>query len=239
MVKEIKKVDVDDLRFEISNYFKNEEGEIDDKVNVHLVKIEEDYSHSKGVLNHFVRYHFIGYINYSLIKVFQKLANSSLLNKRIEEYEKDYKCFLELSLKNIHNVFQQWPDHRSEYPAGIPKFKLHLQSEWEGKSMLELREFLQQCRLNRSDIDQLMITKIEESCIIVTFAVLPHIAKRVIECLTSDDVASVLKSNGVSVDISPELDQYLPTQEPVKSYWDRDTGLVIMLKVRSYLTLTL
>ena len=109
---------------------------------------------------------------------------------------------------DVHNVFQQCPDLNPEYPAGIPKFKIHLQSEWDGKSMLELREFLELCHLNPDDIDQLMIAKIEQNCIIVTFAVLPHIAQRVVECLTAKDVVIILESNGVSVDISTELLQY-------------------------------
>ena len=174
---------------------------------MHLEKIR-DCEKSDDILTHFFQHDFIGYINYSLIKVFQQTVKSPLLAKWIEEYEKDYKCFLELSLMNVHNVFQQCPHLRLEYPVGLPKFKIHLKSEWDGKSMLELREFLELCHLNPDDIDQLMIAKIEQNCIIVTFAVLPHIAQRVVECLTAKDVAIILENNGVSVDISTELLQY-------------------------------
>ena len=206
VVEEIKQVDVEQLRFEITKYFK-QEGQINQVIEGHLSKIE-DYNSSNAVWNYFFRHDFIGYINYSLVKVFQQTVKSPLLAKRIEIYEKDYKSFLELSLMDVHNVFQQCPDLNPEYPAGIPKFKIHLQSEWDGKSMLELREFLERCRLNPDDIDQLIIARIEQNCIIVTFAVLPHIAQRVVECLTAKDVAIILESNGVSVDISKELLQY-------------------------------
>ena len=210
-MKEINQTDVHKLRFEITKYFKQEEGKISRAIEEHLSHIEH-YSSSNAVWNYFFRHDFIGYINYSLVKVFQEVVKSPLLTKPIEEYEKDYKCFLELSLKDVHTVFQRCPDLSIEYPAGIPKFKIHLQND---KSMLELREFLEQCRLNPGDIDQLIIARIEQNCIIVTFAVLPHIAQRVVECLTAKDVARILKSNGVSVVISPELLDYQTTDEPV------------------------
>ena len=207
LAKEIEQVTANKLRLELSVHFQNEDGVVSAEVEKQLAKIE-DYNLPNGVLNHFVRHNFIGYINYSLVKVFQQTVKSPLLAERIEKYEKDYKCFLELSLMDVHNVFQQCPDLNPEYPVGIPKFKIHLQSDWDGKSMLELREFLELCLLNPDDIDQLMIAKIEQNCIIVTFAVLPHIAQRVVECLTAKDVAIILESNGVSVDISTELLQY-------------------------------
>ena len=208
MVKEIDQVEACDVRIELIDHFKYEDGGISKKVNKHLEKIE-NYEKSSRILTHFFRHNFIGYINYSLIKVFQQTVKSPLLAKRIEEYEKDYKIFLELSLMDVHKVFQKCSHLRPEYPVGIPKFKIYLKSEWDGKSMLELREFLELlCRLNPDDIDQLMIAKIEHNCIIITFAVLPHIAQRVVECLTAKDVVIILESNGVSVDISTELLQY-------------------------------
>ena len=161
LVNEIKQADVDQLRLLISIYF-YQEGQINQVIEGHLSRIE-DYNSSIAVWNYFIRQYFIGYINYSLVKVFQQTVKSPLLTKLIEEYEKDYRIFLELSFMDVHNAFQQCPDLTVEYPVGIPKFKIHLQSEWDGKTILELREFLERCRLNRDDIDQLMIVSIEQS----------------------------------------------------------------------------
>ena len=185
------------MRYKISKYFRDEAWpeKINKVIEGHLSRIEK-YNSSNAIWNYFYRQHFIGYINYSLITVFQKIIQSPLLDQRIEEYEKDYKCFLELSLKDVHNVFQQVPDLNPVYPAGLPKFKIHLQSEWDGRSVLELQEFLQLCRIHP---EQLMIAKIEQNCIIITFAVLPHNVHSVVECLTDTEVTSILESHGVTV----------------------------------------
>ena len=212
LLKEIKLIDVCELRFKISKYFKNEEGKISKLIEGHLSKIEE-YEKPNAVLNYFVRHDFIGYINYSLIKVFQEVTKSRLLDKRIKEYEKDYQCFLELTLSDVHNIFQKCPDLRPEYPAGMPKFTITLQSEWDEESMLNLREFLQQC-FNPDCLDKWMIAKISKNCIIITFAVPPHIAQRMVQYLTNSDVLSALNGRGITVDrISPQLLGYLPESE--------------------------
>lgn len=227
MATEISRVNVDKLRLKISVYFHEEEEPINDEVEKHLTKIE-DCVKPNGVLNYFCRHNFIGYFNYSLIKVFQKVAESKLLAKRIEEYEKDYQCFLELSLKDIHDVFQQCPDLRPDYPAGIPKFTIELQSEWEGESMFQLREFLRRY-FNSECIDQLMIVNIIKSCIILTFAVLPHIAKTMLQHLTDKNILRILKEEGISVDISPQLLKYLPQNNPSRDDSTTEVYALLML----------
>ena len=233
---EIESVSVHSLFSKFNEHFRDENGEISEAMENHLKKIN-DFTKSREVLDHFVRHNFIGYINYSLIKVFQKVANSPLLNMRIEKFEKkEYNFFLALNLRKA-SAFNLSP----ECPVGIPTFKVQFQSEiGERRSIISLRECFQQCHLNPHHIDQLMLAKIEKNGVCVTFAVLPHIAKRVVKCLTSDDVASILKSNGVSVDISPELYQYQaklpskpdvfdvkPSEETlsVKPHWHKDSGI--------------
>ena len=207
LIKEIASIDVNTLRYQISEFFEEEEGSIDDEIEKHLTKIEDCVT-PNAVLNYFRRHRFIGYINYSLIKVFQALAKSPLLDKRIEEYEKDYQCFLKLSLTQVHDAFQRYPDLRPDYPVGIPKFTIHLESEWDGKSVFNLKEFLKQCFDNSDCIDHLMIAKISRNCIIVTFAVLPHVTRTVLQYLRNDDIISTLKKKGITVDISKQLMRY-------------------------------
>ena len=43
------------------------------------------------------------------------------------------------------------------------------------------------------------IARIEQNCIIITFAVLPHNVHSVVECLTDTEVTSILESHGVTV----------------------------------------
>ena len=164
MAKEIEVVDVFWLCLEMENFFKiAETGTSAGEVHSHLIKLR-DYKSPNSILNHLVRHKFLGYINYSLIKVFQKVTKSQLLDKRIEEYEKDYKIFLVRNFRDIDNVFQQCPDIFQEYPVGIPKFKIHLKSKWEGESVFVLGDYTKLCRLNPYAIDQLTIDKIIIEC---------------------------------------------------------------------------
>ena len=162
VAKEIEVVNVFWLCLEIENFFKIAEagmsaGEV--HFQEHLIKLQ-DYKSPNSILNHLVRHNFLGYNNYSLIKVFQKVTKSQLLDKRIEEYEKAYKIFLVRNFRDIKNVLQQCPDLFQEYPVGIPKFKIHLKSEWEGESVFVLGDYTKLCRLNPHAIDQLTIDKI-------------------------------------------------------------------------------
>ena len=72
LITEISKIDVNQLRYLISDHFKEEEGAINEVIDMHLSRIE-DYGTPSAILNHFYRHDFIGYINYSLIKIFQQL----------------------------------------------------------------------------------------------------------------------------------------------------------------------
>ena len=222
MTKEIKNADADVIRLEISRYFRREE-KMNDVIEMHLFELK--LSNCQCNIELFHRHDFIGYINYSLIKRliilfiiselifyymtgFQKVAKTKeLAAKRIEKYEEDYHCFLELSLVAIHDVFQQCPDLRPNYPAGLPKFTVHLQSDWDGSSALELREFLKH-RLDSDCVDNLMVAKITRNCVIITYCVLPHVANRIVKYLTDDCICDTLKMVGITIDISPQLQLY-------------------------------
>ena len=63
VVKEIKQADVEQFRFEITKYFKQDR-KINQVIEGHLSRIE-DYNSSNAVWNYFFRHDFIGYINYT------------------------------------------------------------------------------------------------------------------------------------------------------------------------------
>lgn len=211
LISQLHYVNIETLRLSLTQFFTREE-ELNEEMEEHLLRIEQCPT-SVGVLNYFVNHKFIGYVNYSLIKIFQETVKSSLLDENIEKYNKDYQGFLKLSLTEIHNAFQHCPDLHPDYPTGLPKFTVQLQSNWYKKSMYSLKEFLVEHCFNadRDCVDQFMIAEINlrNDSTIVTFAVLPHIARNVIGYLTNDDVIMAMEKRGMTaVNINKKLMKY-------------------------------
>ena len=218
MEKEMQPKDAKELRFGINSYFKDERI-VNEMIETHLSRIE-DYVEPSAILNYLYRHEFIGYINYALVKEVQEVVKSRLLDKHIEEYEKDYQSFLQLALKDIHAAFKKCPDLEPNYPVGLPKLTIHLESDWDGRSMYEWKELFER---RFTWPKKLNIVKISENCIIITCAVWPKFAEDVLRDLTDPKVIADLKKEGVTIDISPQLLAYHPsnastTEEVIGKY---------------------
>ena len=204
-VQEVRTADADVLRFRISSFIKDEK-KLNKAIECHLLRIE-DCVEAPAVLNYLFRNHFIGYINYALIKVVQKVINSKRLDECIEEYKNDYQLFLRYTLKDIHDAFERCPDLQPDYPVGLPKLTIHLESVWNGRSMYEWKEVLESRWPDWPE--NLIIERISENCIIIIYSVWPKLASDVVKDLT-DLVISDLKEEGVSIDISDQLLAFKP-----------------------------
>ena len=192
--KAIEDVDVKILRARISCYF-NRKKENELAIEDYLKKLES-YENPEGVLNFLVRYEFIGWMNYELIKVFQKVAKNEKLNDDINQYEQRHIHFLQVKFKYIVQLFRRRPDLAPKFPVGLPKLQIWLDKPWENKSMYEWKEFLQK-RFNWPP--DLMIKTISKNCIILTYAVLPFFVPSVVRDLSDPHVLSELESEGVRV----------------------------------------
>ena len=215
--KEIQLADIDELRYRISEFVKHERRKVNETVkeigntfmdettiDTHLSRIEDSVKQT-DILNYLYRHEFIGYINYVLLKIIQKVIRSKLLDKHMEEYEKDYHLFLQCALEDIHAAFEKCPELQPNYPVGLPSFTIHLESDWDGRSMYEWKELLER---RFSWPETLNIVKISENCIIITCTVWPKYAEDVVRDLTDPKVIADLKKEGVTIDISPQLLAY-------------------------------
>ena len=214
--KEIRLADTEELRYEISKFVKREKRKVNETVegtgntlmsetiDTHLSRIE-DFVTPSAILNYLYRHEFIGYINYALLKTIQKVIRSKLLDKHMEEYEKDYQLFLHCALEDIHAAFKECPDLQPNYHVGLPSFTIHLESDWDGRSMYEWKELFEK---RFSWPETLNIVKISENCIIITCTVWPKYAEDVVRDLTDPKVIADLKKEGVSIDIGPQLLAY-------------------------------
>ena len=183
--------------------------DVTDVITTHIAIAEEKYTLPSAALNYLRLHSFVGYINYGLVKACQIVTRSVLLEKRISEYEKDYRLVLECSLKNIHTAFKKCPDLKADYVVGLPNFVIHLASEWEGRKMYEWKELLRKRFGSSNWPESLAIEDITENCILIRCAVWPIFAKDVIDDLTNDTILAKLKQDGVTIqDISPKLLAY-------------------------------
>ena len=171
----IENVNVKNLRVRI-NWFFNRTKESKLATEDYLMKLEK-LKNPEGVLNFLVRTEFIGWMNYELIKVFQKAAKNEKLNNDINQYEQRHIDFLQVKFKDIVQLFRRRPDLAPKFPVGLPKLQIYLDKPWENKSMYEWKEFLQK-RVNWPP--DLMIKTISKKCIILTYAVLPFFVNSVV-----------------------------------------------------------
>ena len=103
----IENVNVKYLKARISCFF-NHKKESDLAIEDYLIKLES-VTNPEGVLNFLVRNEFIGWLNYELIKVFQKVAKTKKLNDDINQYEQRHIHFLQVKFKYIVQLFRRRP----------------------------------------------------------------------------------------------------------------------------------
>ena len=203
ILKEAQLADAEELKYRINKFVKNA-GKVNETIEAHLSRIE-DFVAPSAILRYLYRHELIGYINYALLKIVQEMIKSKLLDKYMEEYDKDYQLFLTCALKDIHDAFKECPDLHPNYPVGLPSFKIHLESDWDGRSMYEWKDLFER---RFSWPETLNIVKISENCIIITCSVWPNFAEDVVKDLTDPKVIANLKNEGVTIDISPQLLAY-------------------------------
>ena len=199
ILKEVQLADAEELKYRIHSLVKHEI-KVNETIEEHLVRIE-DFKAPSAILMYLYRHEFIGYINYALLKKVQEVMKSRLLDKHMEEYEKDYQLFLQCALNDTHAAFKKCPDLQPNYPVGLPSFTIHLESDWDGRSMYEWKELFEK---RFSWPETLNVVKISENC-----TEWPKFAEDVVKDLTNPKViADLNKNEGMTSDISPQLLAY-------------------------------
>ena len=204
ILKSIGGVDLSVLKFQISMFFQCE------TISSPEIRAISDTLQSmitpQNVLNFLIMGKYVGYLNFELIKAFQKVLKSDQLEKKIEEYEKNHIAFLKLfSFNAILNAFKQHPDLAPASVIGLPKFKVRLQTPWDGRSVFQWVEFFQEVSTSSTWPSSLIIDSIERNCIVLTYAVLPCFISSVFKDLEDPLLKKQLENEGVSIELSSDL----------------------------------
>ena len=197
----IREIDVPNMKLEI-NWYITDEQQNTPEIQKHL-----DYLRlmdtSDDVLNFLINRNFLGYLNYELLEVFEGMVSSDELTSKIQEYKTDHDKFLQCTdFRTLVEVFKEKPELRPASAVGLPKFTLHLESEWEGRNTYSWKELFDK-QFNWPP--RVHVTSITRNCIIIEYSVLPFFAPAVVRDLTDPLVLAVLKRQGVTVKLSQEL----------------------------------
>ena len=197
----ISELDADRLKLRINMYIR------DEQQNTCEVQRDLDYLHlaktAHDVLCFLINRNFLGYLNYELLEVFEDMVSSDKLTFKIQKYKTDHDRFLQCTdFKTLIEVFKEKPELRPASAVGLPKFTLHLESQWEGRSTYSWKELLDK-QFNWPP--HVHVTSITRNCIVIEYSVLPFFASAVVRDLTDPLVLAVLKRQGVTVKLSQEL----------------------------------
>ena len=194
------------------NWFLNSERQNTPDVRQQHFHELQSLSTPDAILNYLVIADFIGYLNYELLGVFQKVVKSDKLETQIQQYVQHHDMFLKsTNLNTIVDIFKQYPELAPASPIGLPKFTIQLETSWEGRSSYSWKEVLERQAYWPPFA---MIASISRNCIILTIAIFPLFVPAVVRDLTDQKVLALLEREGLSVELSSDLLQLRDDMEP-------------------------
>ena len=199
--KLIREVDLDDLKLRITWFF-NADNALTEETQKKALELQS-LPTPQSILSFLIINKFIGYLNYELIKVFQKATESEEMKIKIDRYEEKHDMFLhQFDYSSLIDAFKKNPELAPVSVVGLPKFTVKLAKTWEGKSAYTWKQFFQKIF---TWPPHLIIVDIKRNCIVLTYAVLPFFVSSVVRDLQNPLIIKQLKKEGVSVELSPDL----------------------------------
>ena len=194
-------VNLDNLKLRISWFF-NAAGVNTPEVQA-IVDELQSIPTPQIVLNFLISRNIIGYLNYQLIKAFQKAVKNDDVKAKIMEYEEKHDAFLDhFSFNAIIEAFKSNPDLAPVSTIGLPKFTVELKDPWDGKRVYQWKEVLDRMF---TWSPHLIVVSLEKKCIVLTYAVLPFFISSVVQDLENPSIMKQLEIEGVSVELSSDL----------------------------------
>ena len=152
-----------------------------------------------------LKYCFIGYLNYVLLKDISKLADDKSIDSRFIEYEKSYvKLVSNASFKNLMSIFHQRPDLKPTAPIGLPKILFHLNEYWQDKTIFN---WITKCFWGLSWFEWCLLDDLRKKCIVITYVVLPSVLSDALEYLKSSTVQQKFQEMGISFQLPEYSDK--------------------------------
>ena len=170
-----------------------------------LFKLQREANTPVEVLNLLIIHNLVGYLNYELLEVFIIDLSEEIADSYRNYEEMHAQFYSRFTLNAIIEAFKRKPTLSPVSTIALPNFKVKLENEWKGKRIHEWKELVSDI----ADLPQnLILTKIEEGSIVLTYVVLPCFYGKVVEVLTDVTVMKRFAANGVEIELSEHLLQY-------------------------------
>ena len=193
------KIDVNDVKDFVSQKLHSIRIEEDQKMKPYRQKLDEIREIAALFKDFLLKYYFISYLNYILLKDISTLTKDKGIASQFEEYEKSYvKLISTATFRDIMSVFNQNPHLKPTAPIGLPTVVFRLNNLWQDKTMFD---FFSSCLWGFSRYELLLLKELREKCIIITYAVFPSVLSDVLEYLKSSAVQQKFQEIGVSVEL--------------------------------------
>ena len=163
-----------------------------------LEKVED----MKDFFAFLIKHHFIGYLNYALLRKMSRLVNDSSINSQFEQYEQECTVlFNTATFKDIIEMFRQYPDLKPSSAIGLPHIVFRLTKQWHLKRVSSWNAKFAQFPWS----DSCSLGDVKKNCVLITYAVLPSILPAVLKDLRDPAVLKELEDIGVTVLQLPQL----------------------------------
>ena len=170
-----------------------------------LFKLQREANTPVEVLSLLVIHNLVGYLNYELLELFIIDLSEDIADNYKNYEEMHAQFYKRFTLNAIIEAFKREPILSPVSTIALPNFKVKLENEWKGKRIYEWKELVS----NIADLPKnLILTKIEEGSIVLTYVVLPCFYGKVVEVLIDVTVLKRFAINGVEIELSELLLQY-------------------------------
>ena len=168
------------------------------------LKTLEEIDSVKKIFPFLIKSHFVGYLNYGLLKEISELVENTEVKEKFDHYESEYKHLLSASTFNLlMQAFLNYPDLSPTTAVGLSEIMFRLDNPWPEGSMLTWQEYLKSRFPNWAD--SLAPKELSSECIIVTYAILPSALPAALKDLRDPAVLMELEDIGVTVVQLPDV----------------------------------
>ena len=165
----------------------------------------EDIEDMDSLFDDFLlKYYFISYLNYVLLKDIGKSTNNKTVASRFYDYEKVYVTLIsKATFKSLMSVFDRCPDHKPAAPIGLPKVLFHLDDVWQDRTILNwMKTFFS----GLSWFEWCLLSNLRKKCIVITYTIFPSVLSDVLKYLKSSAVEEMFEKNGVCIGLPENVD---------------------------------
>ena len=197
--KSLANVDISDVKLIIRQTLVDNSSGVSDTIQPYLFRLKK-IEKIEEILDFLIESHFIGYLNYDLLKEISSLTNDENVSKAFKSYETEYFCKLLKSSKFnlLMQVFCEYPDLLPTTAIGLPEIMFQLEDSWENESMETWQRYME---INFPWSGSLAVKEVSASCILITYACYPAKYNDILKDLCKPDILERLKSDEISVRI--------------------------------------